>query len=142
MNKSEAIDACKNNGFFRHWMPVGQRIALVTALKGEESAGFVRMLSDLKTRIETMPKTGETDDQGDEAIVYLHYFKGSVDAWITEKDIQLPGENGNQIQAFGKICLTGSREDSEWGYISVEELIQNGVELDLYWTPKPLKSVW
>jgi hypothetical protein len=29
----------------------------------------------------------------------------------------------------------------ELGYISIEELVANGIELDLYWTPKTLAEV-
>ena len=87
----------------------------------------------LAERIDKMPRTNETCGQGENTIVYLHYFAGTVDAWITEKDVQLPGESGDQIQAFGKITLFG--DNPEWGYISIAELIENGVELDLYWEP-------
>lgn len=75
---------------------------------------------------------------------------GGVDAWIVERDV---GENGteapgagegdqHQHQAYGKITLFGGGwEEAEWGYISIVELIQNGVELDLYWEPKPVKEM-
>jgi len=140
MVKNEIIQALQPNGFFYIWMPTEQRMALLDAVKGEEGAYFVELLHELKMRIEAMPKTRETDGQGDKAIVWLHYFRGRCDAWITEKDMGDGTSDTRQHQAFGKISLTGNKEDAELGYISIEELIMNGVELDLYWTPKPLRE--
>lgn len=73
------------------------------------------------------------------------YIGGSVDAWIVERDVgdsKYQAEIDPQHQAFGPITLRGeSIGESEWGYISIQELIDNGVELDLYWTPKPVREV-
>jgi hypothetical protein len=142
MNKTEATKALSStDGFFRHWMPYSQRVALTQALKGEESNYFVKLLSVLKEQIETMPKTYDTDGTGDNAAIHLHYFRGSVDAWITEKDVGDAADPFTQHQAFGKITLTGDKEDAEFGYISIQELIDNGVELDLHWTPMTLADL-
>lgn len=145
MNINESIASVKDHGFFKHWMPALQRLVIQRALKGEEKLFFVEMLSGLRERIEAMPMSYETDGQGDDAIAYLHYFLGGIDAWITEKDkgeaALLPCECYEQLQAFGKVCLTGDKEDAELGYVSIQEMIENGVELDLYWTPKKLKEV-
>lgn len=140
MNIKEAGKALSNTGFFRHWMGNAQRMALLAALRGEEGEYFAKMLTELQAKLESMPKTYEQDGLGEDAVVHLHYFRGSVDAWITEKD--MGDESGDllQLQAFGKITLTGDKDDAELGYISIQELIDNGVELDLYWTPKPLKE--
>lgn len=75
---------------------------------------------------------------GDGAIVYLHYFKGACDWWITERDSDPDGEG--QIQAFGFANL-GDPECAELGYISIVELIRHGVELDLYWQSRTLGEV-
>jgi hypothetical protein len=141
MNIRETIAALGDDGLFKTWMPFGQRMALRETLKGEEKNFFVKMLTDLRQRIETMPNTYETDGMGGDAIVQLHYFGGSVDAWITEKDVGNGPDDTRQIQAFGKITLTGNEEDGELGYISIEELIENGIELDLYWMPIMLKEI-
>lgn len=156
MNKQQAIASLKNDGLFVNWMSVSQRAVLKEGLNGEESAYFVDMLTELRTRIENMPKTYETDGQGDEAVAYLHYFIGSIDAWITEKDVcedtrdvprlvtdpAPPIANSAQLQAFGMQQISGEFGDAELGYISIKELIENGVELDLYWTPTKLKDIW
>ena len=112
-------------------------------LRGEEGEHFVALLTELKARIEAMPKTYETEGvDASDRVAYLHYFMGGVDGWIIEKDMGDGSSDEAQVQAFGKITLFGGGvRDAEWGYISIEELIDNGVELDLYWTPKPMKEV-
>ena len=57
-----------------------------------------------------MPKSYETEGQGKEAIVTLHYFTGSWDWYITEKD-----KEEEQLQAFGLV----SGFEKEYGYTSV-----------------------
>ena len=94
------------------------------------------MMVDLEKTINEMPKSYETDGQGGEAKVVLHYFKDGSDWWIIEKDLE-----PEQHQAFGFACLNGDVECAELGYISIAELIKYGVELDLYWTPKTLKEI-
>ncbi len=141
MTKKEILHALFPSGFFSKWMGKSQRQALRSVINGEEGDHFVQLLSDLRARIEAMPASYETDGEGDNAVVHLHYFRGSIDAWITEKDAGDGSEDDSQYQAFGKITLTGSKEDAEFGYISIEELIGNDVELDLYWEPKRLAEI-
>jgi hypothetical protein len=141
VNIRETIATLGDDGFFKTWMPRGQRMALREDLKGEEKSFFIKLLTDLRQRIELMPKTYETDGMGSDAIVQLHYFGGLVDAWIIEKDVGNGPDDTRQIQAFGKITLIGDEEDGELGYISIEELIENGIELDLYWMPIMLKEI-
>ena len=76
-----------------------------------------------------MPETHEQDEKGDNAIAYLHCFKGNYDGYITEKD-----REGEQFQAFelAKIHV------AEMGYISIVELMYCQVELDLHFTPTPI----
>ncbi len=147
MNKHEALASLNSEtGFFRHWMGRSQRMAIAQVIRGEEGDYFAELLANLKGWIEKMPKTYETGRQDVEnKVVHLHYFGGSVDAWIVERDVGdsfVQAEIGPQHQAFGPITLCGeSIGESEWGYISIQELIDNGIELDLYWTPKPVKEV-
>ena len=124
----------------KHFMPRGQILALALMLKGEEKVGAAELILRNAEVIKTMPKTYEQDGKGMDAVVYLHYFRGSVDSWITEKDMG-DGTDELQLQAFGMTTLTGSKENAEMGYISIEELIENHVELDLYWEPKTIKEV-
>lgn len=120
-----------------------QLSAIKEACKGEEKEYFKTKLENLKILIETMPGTYETDGQGGDAIAYLHYFNSGSDWWITEKDAGAPDDEtpGVQHQAFGLACLNGDKLNSEMGYISIEELIKYGVEIDLYWKPETINNI-
>ncbi|MHB1531426.1 hypothetical protein [Acidithiobacillus sp.] len=48
-----------------------------------------------------MPKNYDTDGQGGDAVAFLHYFTGSWDWYITEKDVD--SDDKGQIQAFGLV---------------------------------------
>ena len=108
--------------------------AMGDGVRGEEGEFFKTLFVKLAETITNMPVTYKTDGQGDEAIVHLHYFRGNMDWYITEKDV-----GDEQIQAFGLADL--GMGYPELGYISIEELVANGIELDLYWTPKTLAEV-
>jgi len=100
----------------------------------EEKEFFFDKLEEMANRFTNMHKTYEQDGKGDDAIVHLHYFRGNMDWFITEKDME-----EEQIQAFG-LCDLGMG-GAELGYVSLEELAQAGVELDLHFTPKTLREV-
>lgn len=132
-----------NDGLLDQFMPVSQRFALKELIKGEEGEFFVQKVLELAKTIRDMPKTHETDfQQTKDKMAHLHYFRGGVDAWIVEKDVGDGTPDTRQYQAFGTITLFGGGiEEAEWGYISIQELIENGVELDLHWTPKQMKEI-
>jgi hypothetical protein len=110
--------------------------AMKRATRGEEGAYFRGKVKEVCATIDAMPKTYETDGQGDEAKATLHYFYGSSDWYIIEKDM-CP----EQYQAFGFACLNGDKQNAELGYINIEELVSFGVELDLYYTPEPIGTI-
>jgi Protein of unknown function (DUF2958) len=116
-----------------HFVSKQQLRVLGDACYCEERMYFIDKICDLGKLIETMPKTYEQDGMGDQAIAFLHYFTGSADWYITEKDIEMP-----QVQAFG---LADLGYGGEMGYISIKDLISLGVELDLYFAPKTLKEI-
>ncbi len=118
----------------RGFLPRIQRLATESALPGEEGAFFANKLQELKEIIATMPKTYETDGQGDDAVVYLHYFSGSVDWYITEKDAE-----DRQLQAFGLADL--GQGFPEMGYINIEELVAASVEMDYHFAPRTLRQL-
>lgn len=99
----------------------------------EEHQYFWDLLRDLDVMITAMPKTYEQNGKGEDAMVYLHYFVGSQDWYIMEKDTE-----SVQHQAFGFADLSYG---GELGYISIHELTTYNVELDLYWEPKTLEAV-
>ena len=133
-----------------NFMPYSQRLCLLAAQRGEEAEAINDIVMGAVERIKATPMTYQTEDvETKDKVLHLHYFKGGVDAWIVERDV---GDSGNpsapgagegvQHQAYGKISLFGGGwEDAEWGYISIAELIKNGVELDLYWTPRTAKEM-
>lgn len=124
------LDAANSLHALRGFISQPQLSAIDTACWGEERQFFYDKLVEVAGIVSTMPKSYETDDQGDKAIAYLHYFSAAADWYITEKDME-----PEQHQAFGWADLGYG---GEMGYISIVELVQNGVELDLYFNPRPL----
>jgi hypothetical protein len=124
----------KNVKIVRDFISPAQLNAMANGVRSEERSHFVAKFEELPNTISTMAKTYEQDGKGDDAIVYLHYFLGGADWFITEKDME-----DEQYQAFGLADLFN--DGGELGYISIVELVQNGVELDLFWTPKTLREV-
>jgi len=107
---------------------------LYTMALGEEYEEGLRILSKLHDTILTMPKSYESDGQGDKAIAHLHYFNPSSDAYITERDME-----DEQQQAFGLMSLNGN--PPELGYINLKELTDNGFEIDCHYEPISLAEI-
>jgi hypothetical protein len=103
-----------------------------SGIRTEERKFFFEKMEEFVERFNTMHKTYEQDGKGDDAIVHLHYFRGGMDWYITERDME-----DEQHQAFGLCCI----DIAEMGYVSIEELKSIGAELDMYWTPKKLGIV-
>ena len=120
----------------RPFLSHSQFSVMVSSCCGEEREFFMQMFTDLEKLIASTPVTYEQDGKGDDAIVYLHYFFGGCDWYITEKDV-----DGGVQQAFGYAVLFGDKENAELGYICITEITQFGAELDLYFTPCPLAEV-
>ncbi|SEN75387.1 DUF2958 domain-containing protein, partial [Nitrosomonas marina] len=93
-----------------------QLAAFASGIRGEEGQFIKDKLIEIANIIKNMPQTYGQDGLGDEAVVHLHYFKGSADWYITEKDME-----DEQLQAFGLADLYG--DGGELGYISIQELI-------------------
>jgi hypothetical protein len=123
----------------REFIGRSQRDAIRQCMAGEERQFFYDKMVELECLVAVMHKTYEQRDKGDDATVWLHYFKGGCDWYISEKDIGTPDEPG-QHQAFGFANL-GDAQNAELGYISIVELLQNGVELDLHFNPRRLSEV-
>lgn len=134
MNTEELLTAIAQ---CRKFISPQQVRAMLHSIRGEERAHFVEKFTEYAGRFATMPETYGQDGLGDQAIVYLHYFHGGADWYITERDSDPDGEG--QVQAFGLADLYG--DGGELGYISILELIRAGVELDLYWKPCTLAQV-
>jgi len=122
----------------KSFLPDGEYQTIRDAMQGEEKQFFIDKVAEIAGIIDTMPQVYGQDGKGDDAIIYLHYFRGGSDWYITEKDSDPDGEG--QTQAFGYAILNGDKEMAEMGYIIVE-LVKAGVELDLHWTQTTLGSV-
>lgn len=126
----------------KNFIPKNELSVLRENVKGEEGQYFIDMLDKLSELIKTMPSTYQTEGTPTrDKIVYLHYFYGGSDWYIVEKDKGDKDDRkqglgvGKQHQAFGYTVLNDDTDMAEWGYISIEELIDSNVELDLYFTP-------
>lgn len=117
-----------------HFINPAQLQTMRTLSRGEEGKFFTDKMKELEQTFATMPKPYKTDGQGDDAVAVLHYFGHGGDWYIVERD-----SSDEQHQAFGVACLSG--EYPEKGYISIAELLESGVELDLHWTPKKLCEI-
>jgi len=104
--------------------------------RGEERDYYRDLVRGMIETIDNMPKVYQQDGLGDKAVAHLHYFGGSADFWITEKDVGT--EDQEQHQAFG-LCDLGY--GAELGYVSIREIIDNGMELDLNWHPKTIEEI-
>jgi hypothetical protein len=117
----------------RQLLPREEFLTLAENLKGEEGLAIAETIKKVWQTFETMPKTYETEAKPD-PIAHLHYFIGSWDWYITEKDAE-----PEQLQAF---CFVKSEfcPEGEFGYTCLPEITQAGAELDLYFTPAPVSK--
>src|SRR5262245_56368013 len=123
-------DAVSALQFLKGYIGDGQLKFIAMLCCDEEGQWFMDKLCEMRDRIEAMPKSYETDGQGDQAVAHLHYFLGGCDWWITERDIDTDGEG--QIQAFGVVNLGYG---PELGYINLLEVMEAGAEIDLHFEP-------
>ena len=81
----------------------------------ESKEEYPYMIENIKEAYENIPPIYGQDGKGKNAVVWMHYFAGGSDWYITELDKK---EN----RAFGYVILNGDVEMSELGYISIDEL--------------------
>ncbi len=126
----EAAEAITQLGGFVGRIQLG---ILGNQCRGEEGQFFIDLVVELANTVSTMPVTYQTEGQGSQALVYLHYFTSGADWYLTERDCE-----SEQLQAFG---LADLGYGTELGYISLVELLECNAELDLYWTPKKVVEI-
>ena len=117
-----------NINFWRKYIPKNELSAIHDIIKNnsEESGFMINLLDTLSQSIEHMPQLKETESMGFNARVWLHYFFGGTDIYITELD----KETG---EGFGFTCLNGDKENAELGYLFLPEIVSIDIlELDLY----------
>lgn len=111
-----------------------QAKCIKSLLNSEEQDFFIEAVDRIYSTMQVMPKMLEQDGKGDDAIAYLHYFTANTDFYITEKDIK-----DGITQAFGLVSLVSDCPKIE--YISIEEVIKAGAEIDLHFEPKTLGEI-
>lgn len=119
------------------FVSAAQNAATLSGLSGPDAPAFQQIQRELLEILQTMPRTYQTDGQGDSAIAYLHYFTGNADWYITELDSDPDGQG--QVQAFGLADL--GMGFPELGYINIKELVQAGAELDYHFAPRSLREL-
>lgn len=126
----------KLNSVLRPFVPEQQRQILKMMLHASDSmnaAEAVVIVNELSSIIEKMPKTYETDGQGRKAKAFLHYFYGSYDAYVIERDVE-----ECQKQAFGWASFGYGFEA---GYLNLEE-VSKYAELDFYFEPEAIENLF
>jgi len=116
--------------YFKRLVPYNQRQALIEMNSYEIDAVIERV----EKKLASIPKK-QQGDSVKKSTVYAHYFYGGSDWYITdiieEDDI-----------LFGYVILNGDTQMAEAGYISIEEIVNNGrIELDFYFTPDVLENI-
>jgi hypothetical protein len=123
---------------------------LTRLYRSEEKQGAIDIATALAGIIENMPESYQTEDtETPDKIIQLHYFHGDSDWYIIEKDKgqskkeekESGLEYGKQYQAYGYVILNGDTQNAEWGYVNIEELRMNNVELDFHWSPKKFSEI-
>lgn len=98
------------------------------------------MLSNVVKAYKDIPSIGEQDEKYKNSVVYLHYFSGGTDWYVTELD----KKSGRM---FGYVVLNQDWDMSEFGYIDKNFLIKNNIplmqkpELDFYWKYKTVNQI-
>ena len=102
----------------------------------EEWQFCVAKVEELADLVAGMAQTYQQEGKGEQATVYLHYFIGGSDWYITEKDV-----DGGVEQVFGYAVLNADEDCAELGYISIQEITAYGAELDLFFTSCTLGEI-
>lgn len=93
---------------------------------------YPRQVQAIYDKLATMPKTYDLENVSLKP-VGVKLFNSSMTAYVVEADRGSADDDceGLQTQAFGYF-YNESYGEGEWGYINVDELIEYGFEMDLY----------
>ncbi len=146
LDKTQKLLGADTYRLLLDFIPSSQLRCIEELLSTNEGAFFQNKLAEIESVINTMPAIYGQDGLGDDAIAHLHYFSGGCDWYITEKDVDDPfGDSPSiteQHQAHGFAKFASESQNSEIGYISIEQLLsQRTVELDLHWNPVTIGSL-
>lgn len=120
----------KETTYVKVLMPKMQQKALT-----QQNTDFSKSLvARLEKELSDVPK----EPQGEsikKSMVYAHYFYGGSDWYITDISIK-------EKLMFGFVILNGDLQMAEAGYISIDEIVNNGkIELDFYFTKDTLENI-
>ena len=110
----------------RPFLSKSQLQVMANLCRSQEGEFYKTKFLELETIIREMPATYEQEGLGEQAVIHLHYFGQGFDFYITEKD----REGDGTYQAFG---LYPDQGGLQYEYVSIAELVENNLELDLYW---------
>jgi hypothetical protein len=99
----------------------------------ENLESYQNVIADLNEKAERIPALGETDEMERHPCV-LHYFFCGSDWYIAEWDKE-------QNLFFGYAILNSDLYNSEWGYISLDELLSvSMMNLDYHFKPGTIED--
>lgn len=117
------------SSLLKEMMPKHQQ-AYLRSLDADGVQEMQPVIDNIERQISSITKRQD----GKQAIVKAHYFYGGSDWYVTEYE-------GDSI-IYGFAILNEDYENSEFGRSSIEEFNRVGrVEMDFYWTPRPLDEV-
>ena len=117
-----------NIDFLSKFIPPEELDTLIVNTNGEEGDYFKNLLENTEKTIKTIPNLYANEDKGLKGSkVYLHYFVGDTDIYISELDL-------DSMAGFGFACINGDKYNAELGYQYLPEIVEiEGMNLDLYW---------
>jgi hypothetical protein len=111
--------------YFKKFVPKHQQKALVQVNSEELDS----VIADVDKQLSHLSK--RQDVKAKDAIVHAHYFYGGSDWFIIDA--------AREGELFGYAILNGDSQMSELGYMSLDEIVNQGrIELDFYWKKKTL----
>lgn len=121
----------------RPYLPRAEAEVIRGALRGEGAQWFRDKIRELAETIRKMPRTYD-QSQVKDAVASLHYFTPAHDFYILELDM----EGSGREQAFALSFNSGSGDSrGRLGYVSIDEIVRAGAELDLHFDPKTVSEI-
>lgn len=106
-------------------LPTVQYVSTLKFAQGEEREFFVNKIKEIAVAVENAPKINATDGLEEHRIVLRYFHPSGTQSFITEI-----GKDGD---AFGFQCLNDDWENTEWGYLNIDELKNiRGMEVDFH----------
>lgn len=118
----------------RKFTPPSQMREIIAGTQGVERDKYLKILADFGNRIFNMPASGAKAAPLADEIAQLHYRVGLYNWYVTRKGPENPVENA-------VVFVTAPGVTESIGFISVQEILASGGELDLSFKPQPLSKI-